>query len=1748
MEFRDTDLRTSLKPDREYEELGYRTVGFQDGDKVYITLPGGQRETFIFNPKPLGTGEDFGSAAIVNGVLGGKLYKPSFDADKGVTSTLTVPGGQFNFNLNNAPASSQGNSNNVLLRNKLTNKVANMAGRPYRPEDIGFGNTYLLTTKDGTVYDIDATTGKLRSVTDTNGNTLTYTDNEISSSTGQKVTFDRDAQGRIVAVTDPLGQKIKYEYDAKGDLVAVTDRDNNKTQYQYNAGHAHYLDKIIDPLGREAVKTEYDEKGRLKKTLDVNGQGTSISYDPSNYTETVLDAYGKPTTYVYDKRGNILQEIDALGNRTQSTYDEDNNKLSETDADGVTTKYTYDSNRNITSITDGNGNVTSLTYGIYNKVTSVTSPTGLTSTVTYDDRGNLLSNTDTNGLTTTFTYNANGRPLTQTNPDGRVLQWSYDAKGNLTKTVDSHGNQVDVTYDDLGQIGKAISEFVLNGQTYNLSTNYTYDREGRVLSNSNSKGNTYSSAFNSLGQLTSKTDDLGNIVNFKYDEKGQLIEQVLPDNTPDDNTDNPIVKMEYDLGGRKVSTTSPTGLVTRYIYDELGRIVETIVPDETPDALTDNPRLKTEYTLGGRIKAETDIYGNREEYVYNNLGQKIQVKDVLGNVTKFTYDRGGKVISMVDPRNRQTAYQYDAYGRLSATTYFDNTRETLTYDSLNRVKTETNSLGQTTTYEYDKFGQTTAVMNANGEESSFEYDLRGNLVKITDALGHITRHEYDQYARKVATIFADSSRVTFSYDRFDRVTATTDENTRVTKYSYDRLNQLIKIEQANGAETKYGYDNFGRLISTTDPNRHTTTYGYDRFDRTTSVVLPMGQSSQTVYDKYGQVTSSIDFNGDRINYGYDRYGRLTTKSFTNTALSTFTYAYDSVSSQITTVRDGRGVTNYGYDSYDRLASVVNPDGKSVNYGYDVLGNLTSLQTQAATTIYSYDKLNRLDTVEDGTRLLADYDYDAVGNLTQAKMADGSTETRNYDSRDRLTQITTKNSVGYTFSGFTYTLDAVGNRLKVVENNGRSVDYQYDVLDRLTQEQITDSINGNRTLGYTYDTAGNRLTKADSLLGSTAYIYDANNRLTQTSLGQTVTQFTYDNNGSMTKRTDGTNTVIYGWANDGENRLLSVSATNVTGTTMSQYIYDAMGSRVASITDGVKTNYLIAGSLPQVVMEYDASGAITADYTQGLGLIRSRRDGREGFYHTDALGSTRVITDNVGLVLDRYSYDAFGAVLNQTNTFANSFQFAGEQRDGTNLDYLRARYYDPSLGRFLSKDPFAGSITDPYSQHSYQYAHANPVKYTDPTGYFTMGDVMATISMIGTLTALGGTSFGAGYILGAASKGEDVLPLFGEWAAGFASGTSGGFFTDVYEASTGNKIKPQHNMLYQSGNVAGIGVSLLLGMRAPTWVTTQTGPLKWTASTLVGLDLYGAGKGAFTVTTNFMERGNRFEWSDTWNLLSLIPFAGTLLQSGSKVKNFLAANKALQQSDNLVQEAGKTTTKAGNCFVAGTEISTIEGEENIEDIQVGDWVLADDPNTPGEIEYKQVTDTFVRHTDKLVDLYIDGEVISTTGEHPFWTPDKGWVEAKDLVVGSLVLTEDGRVIDVDRVEKREGDFTVYNFKVESFHTYFVSDLGILVHNAPCNPTAKGFNWDHIMDRHSEWGGTAKQSSIKDIFYGLTENQIKKTVKNAWKNREKIKTQVDQVDEITRIKYRGLDQESGYIVEIWFNQNTKTVESAYPVGRI
>jgi hypothetical protein len=163
----------------------------------------------------------------------------------------------------------------------------------------------------------------------------------------------------------------------------------------------------------------------------------------------------------------------------------------------------------------------------------------------------------------------------------------------------------------------------------------------------------------------------------------------------------------------------------------------------------------------------------------------------------------------------------------------------------------------------------------------------------------------------------------------------------------------------------------------------------------------------------------------------------------------------------------------------------------------------------------------------------------------------------------------------------------------------------------------------------------------------------------------------------------------------------------------------------------------------------------------------------------------------------------------------------------------------------------------------------------------------------------------------------------------------------------------------------------------------------------------------------------------------------------------------EQANDFLRGRNRNQTPSSmmNCsssFLAGTEVLTPDGLKKIEDIEVGDWVISDDPETEGGVIAKQVTRTFERTDNNgIVDIEIGDEVISTTGNHEFWLDEKGWVEAKDIEEGDLLWTDDGDFVAVDGISTREGTFEVFNFEVDDFHTYFVSDDGVLVHNIECN---------------------------------------------------------------------------------------------------
>ena len=142
---------------------------------------------------------------------------------------------------------------------------------------------------------------------------------------------------------------------------------------------------------------------------------------------------------------------------------------------------------------------------------------------------------------------------------------------------------------------------------------------------------------------------------------------------------------------------------------------------------------------------------------------------------------------------------------------------------------------------------------------------------------------------------------------------------------------------------------------------------------------------------------------------------------------------------------------------------------------------------------------------------------------------------------------------------------------------------------------------------------------------------------------------------------------------------------------------------------------------------------------------------------------------------------------------------------------------------------------------------------------------------------------------------------------------------------------------------------------------------------------------------------------------------------------------------------------GACFIAGTLVSVEDGHKAIEDVETGDYVWAWDEET-GEVALKQVVETYVRASDELIHIFVNGEEIITTPDHPFYVPVKGWTDAANLRAGDILVLVNGEYVIVEKVQHEilEAPVTVYNFQVEDFHTYFVANTGVLVHNS-CSQT-------------------------------------------------------------------------------------------------
>jgi RHS repeat-associated protein len=220
---------------------------------------------------------------------------------------------------------------------------------------------------------------------------------------------------------------------------------------------------------------------------------------------------------------------------------------------------------------------------------------------------------------------------------------------------------------------------------------------------------------------------------------------------------------------------------------------------------------------------------------------------------------------------------------------------------------------------------------------------------------------------------------------------------------------------------------------------------------------------------------------------------------------------------------------------------------------------------------------------------------------------------------------------------------------------------------------------------------------------------------------------YDDNGNLLSITDGTDVTSFEY--DSRNLLTKWTAPDGT---MATFVYDHDGNRVSRTIDGVTTKYIVdtadPSGLSQVVAEQDGSGSVEAGYVYGHDLISQDRGGTRSYYHADALGSTRALTNDAGEVTDTYAYGAFGDESNSTGSTTNEIRFTGEREDPTSLYHLRARYYDPEIARFLTRDPVSGDLTRPLTLNPYIYATNNPALLVDPSGEFVSVSIAISISI------------------------------------------------------------------------------------------------------------------------------------------------------------------------------------------------------------------------------------------------------------------------------------------------------------------------------------------------------------------------------------------------------------------------------------
>jgi RHS repeat-associated protein len=933
-------------------------------------------------------------------------------------------------------------------------------------------------------------------------------------------------------------------------------------------------------------------------------------------------------------------------------------------------------------------------------------------------------------------------------PGGREDNMVYDGSGNVNSVLNSKGVGTYFQYD----YDKTKKEYYTQIKTSSGKIQEViYDREGDTKQ-VDVNGRTIKKVLKD-GRNLIVTDEKGNVTREDYDEWKNLTRKVYPDGSEEN--------YEYEHEFNQVTKhTDQNGNVTLYEYNGFGDVTRKVEAAGTAseivttytygnnqsavtiegDANTLSATTTTTYDANNNVSSITDAEGNVTEFlIYDNMGNLLRKKDPRGKVWLYGYDNKGRLITTTDPLGNITSYEYNGEGKRVALVDPYMKRFEFQYDEPGNVIRTTDPYGNYKVTDYNTDNRPVRIIDQNGKESVFEYDNEKRLLKVIDGAGNEVSFVFDEsqqtYVSSGTPVQIEYPTYTkkFYYDRLQRNTRETDildENTgysasygydpagnrisktdqegNTTTYVYDELSRPVKEIDPLGGVTEKTYDDRGNLISVKDPKNGITRYEYDRINLLKREIRPMGEETVYVYDDVNNTKSVTDAKGQKVIYVYDGLNRVSQIKFYSAGehlnpIKTVTFTYNKIG-KLLTYDDGITAAAYTYDDLHRkTAETVNYGTFSLSYYYTYYANgqkETFTGPDGITYKYNYDSGKRLSGIDIPGQGQITYNAYQWNSPNKTTLPGGSSSDYTYDPLMQLKSIDAKDPGTNQVMNYMYTYSPAGNITTKNTEHG-NYGYQYDTLYRLAYADNPAPADE----AYTYDAIGNRLT-ASGVTG--AWSYNANNEL----LSFDDVTYHYDNEGNMISKTDqaGTTTFTY----DSENRLIQLLTPD---SQLVSYYYDPFGKRLWKDVGGSRTYYFY--SEDGLIGEYDSSGneiktyGYTPDSTWGTNPLFQKIGGSYYWYMNDHLGTPQKIIDTTGREVWAAAYDSFGKATITTEEITNNLRFPGQYYDAeSGLHYNWNRYYDSSIGRYISEDPIGikgGDI------NFFSYVGNSPLNWIDPMG-------------------------------------------------------------------------------------------------------------------------------------------------------------------------------------------------------------------------------------------------------------------------------------------------------------------------------------------------------------------------------------------------------------------------------------------------